>query len=64
MDANSKQIDRTDYAPNFVKVGSVLVSACPCVHVCVRVCVLQSVQKNKARGLKLHTGCPRKHDTF
>ena len=41
------------YAPNFEKVGSILLSACPCVSVCV--CVRPSVQKKiQARVLKFH----------
>ena len=44
------------YAPNFEKVGSILLSACPCVSVCFR----PSVQKKfKARVLKFHIWIPR-----
>ena len=28
-------VDQHFYAPNFEKVGDILVSACPCVSVCV-----------------------------
>ena len=46
------------YAPNFEKVGSILVSACPCVRPCV--CVRPSVQKKiQARVLKFHIWIPR-----
>ena len=48
------------YAPNFEKVGSILVSACPCVRACVRPCVRPSVQKQfQARVLKFHIWIPR-----
>ena len=44
------------YAPNFEKVGSILVSACACV----RPFVLPSVQKIiQARVLKFHIWIPR-----
>ena len=44
------------YAPNFEKVGSILLSACPCV--CASVC--PSLQKKfKARVLKFHIWIPR-----
>ena len=40
------------YAPNFEKVGSILVSACPCVR--------PSVQKKiQAKVLKFHVWIPR-----
>ena len=46
------------YAPNFEKVGSILLSTCPCV--CVFVCVRPSVQNFfKARDLKFHIWIPR-----
>ena len=45
----------TFYAPNFEKVGSILVSACPSVLACVCVCVHSSVQnKIQARVSKFH----------
>ena len=44
------------YAPNFEKMGSILLSACPSV----RSFVCQSVQKKfKARVLKFHIWIPR-----
>ena len=48
--------DAAHYAPNFEKVGSILVSACPCVRPCVR----PSVQKKKiqARVLKFQIWIP------
>ena len=52
-----------NYAPNFEKVGSILLSACP--SVCPFVClfcsfVRPSVQKKfKARVLKFHIWIPR-----
>ena len=42
-----------DYAPNFEKVGSILVSACPCVRPSVR------SKKIQARVLKFHIWIPR-----
>ena len=48
------------YAPNFKKVGSILLSACPCVCACVRACVRPSVPKKiRARVLKFHIWIPR-----
>ena len=45
------------YAPNFEKVGGILVSACPCV----RACMCPSVRKKiQARVLKFRIWIPRK----
>ena len=46
------------YAPNFEKVGSILLSACPCV--CVSVCAFVRPFKKKiqARVLKFHIWIP------
>ena len=43
------------YAPNFEKVGSILVSACASVRSAVR----PFKKKNQARVLKFHTWIPR-----
>ena len=45
------------YAPNFEKVGSILLSACQCVCQCVRSSVRP--KKIQARVLKFHTWIPR-----
>ena len=51
---------RDFYAPNFEKVGSILLSACPCVCVLVCVCIGPSVQKKiQARVLKFRIWIPR-----
>ena len=47
------------YAPNFEKVGSIFVSACPPVIACVPMCVRPSVQKIQARVLKFREWIPR-----
>ena len=44
------------YATNFEKVGSILVSACPCVCASVR-----PFKKNQARVLKLYICIPRQN---
>ena len=46
------------YAPNFEKVGSILVSACPCVRPCVCACVRPFKKKIQARVLKFHICIP------
>ena len=46
------------YAPNFEKVGSILLSACPSVRASVRPCVCP-FKKIKARVLKFHIWIPR-----
>ena len=49
------------YAPNFEKVGSILLSACPFVCSFFPLCVCPSVQKKiKARVLKFHIWIPPK----
>ena len=51
--------DLNDYAPNFEKVGSILVSACAFVRLSVRPFVLPSVQNRiQARVLKFHIWIP------
>ena len=45
------------YAPNFEKVGDILVSACPYVYVCVCVCVCVCIHVRDI-VLKLHVWIP------
>ena len=64
MHSTNVYINLFNYAPNFEKVGSILVSACVFVRsfVCsfVRPFVLPSVQKKiQARVLKFHIWIPR-----
>ena len=47
------------YAPNFEKVGSILLWACPCV--CVRLSVQKKIQ---ARVLKFHIWIPHQKIAF
>ena len=46
------------YAPNFEKVGSILLSACACVRACVRPFV-RPFKKIQARVFKFHKWIPR-----
>ena len=45
------------YAPNFEKVGDILVSACPYVCICVRVCVCVCVCMYSCSRYRLETSC-------
>ena len=50
-------LEPNDYAPNFEKVGDILVSACPyvCMYVCMYVCVC--VRMYSCSRYRLETSC-------